>query len=231
MKALFVVKNTDDLMLVYNQLKDMHTSVLLARDIKASKKDSIIVVSEKQRGDISDINNWVIFEGILPDKETALILDHSGNTQRLGFATDPLPTTLDDGKKQQSKKPERSEPLPKPCPACKFIKPPKTHACPKCGFAPEKRDDVQVGEGELVLLDGKKRNRTDSWDEKIRFYGGLKGYARKKGYKPGWAIHAYSERYGVLPWDKRLKSAPTVEPGEDVMNFVKWRAIKQRKRA
>lgn len=168
---------------------------------------------------------------IHPGVADCLILDHSGNTQRLGFATDPLPTTLDDGKKQQSKKPERSEPLPKPCPACKFIKPPKTHACPKCGFAPEKRDDVQVGEGELVLLDGKKRNRTDSWDEKIRFYGGLKGYARKKGYKPGWAIHAYSERYGVLPWDKRLKSAPTVEPGEDVMNFVKWRAIKQRKRA
>lgn len=161
------------------------------------------------------------------NKPDCLILDHAGNTQRLGFPTDPLPTELDDGTKKESKVREKSEPMPKPCPSCKFIKPPKTHTCPKCGFAPEKRDDVTVGDGELVLLEGKKRNRTDSWDQKRAFIGGLKFHARKHGYKDGWWSYQYRERYGCWPNDKRVREAPVIEPNHDVKGWIKYQAIKR----
>ncbi len=91
-------------------------------------------------------------------KERALLLDHSGSTARLGHPCDDLPLELDDGrpKSASKQKAERREALPKPCPACKFMRPAGVHECPKCGFKPERQSDVATVEGELVKLDRKK---------------------------------------------------------------------------
>lgn len=83
-----------------------------------------------------------------PGKVRALLLDHSGSTVRLGHPCDDLPLELDDGKpKTAGKQRERDTPLPKPCPKCHFVKPPKIHVCPNCSFAPaapEQRGDARA---------------------------------------------------------------------------------------
>ena len=50
-----------------------------------------------------------------PGKHDAIVLDHSGNTSRLGFVTDPLPATLDDGTHKTSKTLTNASRCCKPC--------------------------------------------------------------------------------------------------------------------
>jgi len=164
-------------------------------------------------------------------KDDCIVLDHAGNTTRLGFVTDPLPSELDDGKKKEnsSNKKEREEPLPKTCAKCHFVKPAKVHICPCCGFAPEKQSTIEHEAGELVQLSPKadkenaaeKRNRNMPWDEKIRFMAGFKWYAKEHGYKDGWANHNYKQMMSVWPNDARLKHCKPSKPAGDVMNFIK----------
>lgn len=170
-------------------------------------------------------------------KERGLILDHSGNIERLGFHTDPTPEHLDDGKgKTDSVDPEtREEPLPKTCPQCFTIKPPQVSACPKCGYSFIKENEVVEQAGELKKL--KKANRESTPEEKAEFYGGLKQYANEKvtiKNKEGWASNKFREKYGV--WPNHYKDAPPVQPNPDVLGFitycnVKWAKSKQRKSA
>ena len=93
-----------------------------------------------------------------PGKTKALLLDHSGSTARLGHPCDDLPLFLDDGTPKAATKQqvERRESLPKPCPACSFMRPAGVHECPKCGFKPERQSDVLIADGELVKLERKK---------------------------------------------------------------------------
>jgi superfamily II DNA or RNA helicase len=158
-------------------------------------------------------------------KDRALILDHSGTVLRLGHPTDEFPLELDDGKPREAKgsAPEREKPLPKACPSCSYIKLTNVHKCPQCGFAPERKADVDVKEGNLVLLD---RKRKVSKAEKQRFYSQLLGVAQEKGYKPGWVSHKYQEKYGV--WPRGLDQIAAA-PGREVLGFLKHLQIKAAK--
>lgn len=156
-----------------------------------------------------------------PGKTDAIVLDHAGNTARLGFATDPLPSRLDDGKRKESKAGEKKAPLPKPCAKCKFMKPPKIHACPKCGFAPERQNEVEVEAGELVKV--KKADK----GTKQRWYSMLLHVAEKRGYATGWAAHKYREKFGV--WPRGLNDTP-LEPDVEVAGYVKHLQIRYAKR-
>lgn len=153
-----------------------------------------------------------------PGKDAALILDHSDTTQRLGFVTDIHHDRLDDGAPKSKQKRERKKPEPKECSACHYLRPAKVHACPACGFQPERQDAVEVVEGDLVELDSKRRaklNREAGWDEKAAFFAQLKGYALLHGYKPGWAANKYREKFSVWPDDPRVRNvaaAGTVGP-------------------
>jgi superfamily II DNA or RNA helicase len=84
-------------------------------------------------------------------KDFCLILDHSDTHNRLGFVTDIHHDELDDGSPRGKAKP-RDKPLPKPCPSCSFLKPPKMLRCPNCGFTPKPVVDYQPRDGELVEL-------------------------------------------------------------------------------
>lgn len=162
-------------------------------------------------------------------KEDCLILDHSDTHLRLGFVTDIYHEKLDDGKERTASKTERQEPLPKECKSCHFLKPPKVHQCPACGFKPEKQSDVEHIDGELKELRAKRKlNREYSSEEKRSFYGQLKEYGRTMAYKPGWADNKYKEKFGV--WPNAHKGAPLVEPTTEVMNWIKHTQIKYAKR-
>lgn len=156
-----------------------------------------------------------------PGKTRALLLDHSGSTARLGHPCDDLPLELDDGKpktagKQQA---ERRESLPKPCTACKFMRPAGVHECPKCGFKPECQSDILVGDGELVRLERRKPIKKEAGQH---VYSQLLAYAESKGFKTGWAYHKYAEFFGRYPNGLRqVPATPTLE----ILGWIRSRQI------
>ena len=161
-------------------------------------------------------------------KEDCIILDHSDTHLRLGFVTDIHHEKLDDGQERKNAKAEPRERLPKECPSCSFLKPAKVHECPACGFKPEKQTDVQAGEGKLEELKRKKKtNREMTSDEKARFYGELKTWAKDKGYSEGWASHKYKEKTGV--WPNSYRGAPPVEVSEATKSWIISQQIKYAK--
>jgi len=154
-------------------------------------------------------------------KSDALILDHGGNIERLGFPTDQLPEFLCNGDKDESsKKKEKKEPLPAACEKCFYIS--TEFICPKCAHAPEVKPKVVAEKGELKKLEQISRG------DKAMWYGMLKGYARQHGYKDGWAYHKYHEKFDVYP--TRTKVTAAITPNQDVLNFIKHRQIANAKR-
>lgn len=156
-------------------------------------------------------------------KDHCLILDHSDTTLRLGFVTDILYEKLDDGTKKGLNQREKEVPLPKPCPSCSFLKPPKTQVCPACGFKAEAVAKVEHITGKLVELgrNDKKPNGIYTEAEKKKFYWELLGYAASYGYKPGWAFWTYKDKFGVSP-NYEIKTA---EPSIATLTWIKHRNI------
>jgi superfamily II DNA or RNA helicase len=156
-------------------------------------------------------------------KDRALILDHSGSVVRLGFPTDEFPLELDDGTPREAKgeAQEKEKPLPKACPACSYVK--TVHKCPVCGFAPERKANVDVRAGDLVPL--KKKPKAKKMD-KQEFYSQLLGVAQAKGRQPGWVAHRYRDYFGV--WPRGMQNVPAA-PTDEVMGFLRHLQIKAAK--
>jgi hypothetical protein len=172
-----------------------------------------------------------------PGKERALILDHSGTCQRLGFPTDDRSDIpMDDGKPKagsDAKEKEKIEALPKVCPACSFLKPAKTPICPACGHQSQKPTDIVMAEGELVLVQKSKKHKAE--DPALRFgpkqhlWSMLIGYAEEKNYSRGWAANKYKGVTGVWPRGVMDHAAP---PSPELRSWIKaenirWAKAKQ----
>jgi superfamily II DNA or RNA helicase len=144
-------------------------------------------------------------------KDYCLILDHSDTTLRLGFVTDIHHDTLDNGEKKTAAEQEKKIRLPKACPKCAYIKPVGVRECPSCGFKAEPVSKTETEEGELLELTPNKKQLSKTWTAaaKSLFYAELLGYARMKGYKDGWAYHAYKQRIGVGPATRPSPISPT----------------------
>ena len=84
-------------------------------------------------------------------KDFAFMLDHSDNHLRMGFVTDIIHRRIDTGVKAVAQKTDAIR-LPKECPQCSFLKPPKVTECPSCGFKTKPVADIVVADGELVPL-------------------------------------------------------------------------------
>lgn len=155
-----------------------------------------------------------------PGMEDCIILDHADNTLRMGFVTDIHRPMLCTGKKGERAEPKTTEPLPKECPKCTFLKPPKTQLCPACGFETKIVSDINEHAGRLVQVAGKQRKVSQS--EKQLWYSGLLHIQNARGYKNRWADAQYRSKFGV--WPKGLScfsSAPT----EEISNWVRSRMI------
>jgi DNA repair protein RadD len=157
-------------------------------------------------------------------KQRALILDHSGTSKRLGFPTDDLPLELDDGTRTMAEKKAREEraALPHLCERCFYLMPAKVRICPKCKFKPERPVHVDHEDGELVKVARKPKISTD---DKERVYAELLGYAKERGFKPGWAYHKCVDLYGSAP-RKRLEA---VEPSNKTRALIHHLNIKKAK--
>lgn len=156
-------------------------------------------------------------------KQDCLILDHSDNALRLGFVTDIQVDKLDIGKKSDAEKQKRKIPLPKECPSCTYLKPPKVHKCPSCGFEPTKQSDISEGTGELQEVKGKRKY---TMQEKQKWYSGLLYISKERGYSKGWASHTYREKFSV--WPNSL-SEVSIYPDVEVSHFVTAKLIRFKK--
>ena len=167
-------------------------------------------------------------------KDYCLILDHSDTFLRLGFPEDIdlAHDELNDGNKPENSERMIEEPKPTKCSNCGYVKPPKIHACPSCGFAPERiyqGDTVTAELTELVPKEKERINRVTKPEEKAAFYSGLKHYGAGKGYKPGWAANQYREKFGV--WPNKYKDVKPTPPNEMVKGWIRHNAIKRRYQA
>ena len=178
----------------------------------------------------------MIGRGLRPakGKDHCLILDHSDTTVRLGFVTDIHHDQLDDGSAKKAK-PVEKEKLPKECPKCAFLRPPKVRVCPSCGFVPEAVSTVESVGGELHELMRDKTIKPKDWSigQKQIFYSELLGHAFMRGYKTGWAYHAYKSRLGVGP-PNTLHSTPELMLRPETQAWIKHYNIvkaKQREKA
>ena len=168
-----------------------------------------------------------------PDKEFALILDHSDTTERLGFVTDIFQEHLDGGKDKPKAEPR--VPLPKECKSCGFLKPPGTGGiCPNCGFKAVVTSGISERDGELVEVTAgaraKKGKVQHTMEQKAKFFAELKAYGIRHGYKDGWAANQYRVRFEAWP-DWSIKHVPpAVTISATTALWIKSRAIAWAKR-
>lgn len=160
-------------------------------------------------------------------KTDCVIVDHAGNCLRNGLPTDPLPEVLDRGDHENldRKKREKTEPVPKACGQCGFVS--TKHKCPRCGFAPGARQDVEVRDGELYeITTGEKAKFSTA--ELANLYSELLGYAIGKGYNSGWAYHKCREFAGRAP--KSTRNIGPRPPSDKTVGIVRHLNIKAAKR-
>lgn len=157
----------------------------------------------------------------LPD---CVILDHAGNCLRLGMPDEIHHDALLSGKAKKSAAGEREakEKLPTRCGKCAAVKPAGVHACPSCGFAPERQPKVETAEGELVEVTGKAKSRQFTMAEKQAWLSGLRSIAREKGKGEKWVLAHYCAKMGVWPRGLHGGEGPATQ---EIRNFVKSRAI------
>ena len=161
-----------------------------------------------------------------------MILDHAGNSLRLGLVTDIHHEELN--RKRKGEKDEKDDedekksagPKARKCGCCGCIMPPGAKICPACGAALAAQSSVLVKDGELVEYGSGKKGKPADKATKQEWYSGLLGVAESHNYKPGWAANQYREKFGV--WPNSLAKAPSPASVE-VKNWlvsrrIAWRA-------
>jgi hypothetical protein len=98
-------------------------------------------------------------------------------------------------------------------------------ACPACGFEPTPRSPVEMQDGELEEVRGKKKKTKEAADHdtKQRWFSGLLYIARERGYKDGWAANKYKARFGCWP---RGLSDQSSFPDAAISSWVKASQIR-----
>lgn len=158
--------------------------------------------------------------------EDCLILDHAGNSLRLGLVTDIHRDTLDKTPPGEKQVTERKEKLPKECANCAALHTGLT--CPFCGHERKPVAGVETVDGELIELTPKQaKSEKASREEKQRFYGMALWMAQERGYKRGWAANKYREKFDV--WPRGLDDVVT-KPDQAFLNWEKSRRIAYAKR-
>jgi superfamily II DNA or RNA helicase len=146
---------------------------------------------------------------INPGTETCIILDHAGNSLRLGLVTDIYHDVLDDGKTPDAeRKKPKAEKLPKPCTNCAVLH--TGPICPACGHV-KTPAQIREAEGELVEI-GAGKARTYSKAEKQQFWSMALWVDDERGKGGRLAKGLYKGKFGVWPRDLRdSRKAPDFE--------------------
>ncbi|AZB50544.1 hypothetical protein [Synechococcus phage S-H1] len=124
-----------------------------------------------------------------PGKPPAVVLDHVGNTLRLGHHLEERDWSLDGERKIRDRE---KAPSVKVCPQCFAAMASRVSVCDECGheFAPERRE-LETVDGELVELQAVARRREQGSAQSLE---DLRRLAQQRGYKRGWAERVYQAR-------------------------------------
>lgn len=152
-----------------------------------------------------------------PGTEDLIILDHAGNSLRLGLVTDIAHDVLDKTKpgEKVERKP-KAEKLPKECANCATL-----HTglmCPCCGHE-RQPPKVEAASGELVAITGGK---APTMAEKQLFWSMALWLDQDRGRGGKLAKGLYKGRFGV--WPRGLRDFPT-RPDQAFWNYEKSRRI------
>lgn len=168
---------------------------------------------------------WRLAEG----KDYAIHLDHANNLEKLGAPEYVIPESLDDGEKGFSEKKQTKE-----------TKESKVRNCPQCyqafvgircscGYEVPIKDQMATDGTMLEEVKAKKKeNRDMSKEDKSQFLGDLILFARRKGYKLGWAMNKYRDRFGV--WPNKIEPAQVTEVSLETKNWITHTNIKWARR-
>jgi DNA repair protein RadD len=120
--------------------------------------------------------------------KTAVVLDHVGNTLRLGHHLEERDWTLEGLRKRD----REAAPSCKICPQCFATSASAVQVCRECGhvFTPPERRELKVVDGELQEIAVTKRREQG----KATDLAALRELARQRRYKPGWAERVYQAR-------------------------------------
>lgn len=128
--------------------------------------------------------------------KVAVVLDHVGNTQRLGHHLEDREWTLEGTPKRDREK----SPSVKVCPACFSALPSAAPVCRECGheFVAERRELEHV-DGELVEVQRQERKREQSEAKTLEQ---LVEVGKRRGMKNprGWARHVLAARQTKGHW-------------------------------
>lgn len=155
-----------------------------------------------------------------PGSEDCVILDHAGNTLRLGLVTDIAYDRLDatpPGEKQEKK--PKAEKLPKECANCAALHVGKI--CPFCGHERKPVAGIEEHDGELVEIGGGKK-AAPTKDEKQHFWSMSLHLDQARGKGRKLALALYKQRFGV--WPRGLEDKPT-QPDQSFYNWETARRI------
>ena len=130
------------------------------------------------------------------DGKQAVILDHVGNTQRLGHHLEDREWTLEG----VAKRDRQAAPSVRVCPSCFSCMPSARQVCPDCGheFQPERRTITTV-DGELVEVQQRERRHEQASAQTI---DDLIAIGKRRGMKNprGWARHVMAARETKGHW-------------------------------
>jgi superfamily II DNA or RNA helicase len=128
----------------------------------------------------------------------AVVLDHVGNTLRMGHHLEPRDWTLDGLKKRD----REAAPSVKVCPQCFATSASAVQVCRECGhvFAPQERRELQQVDGELVEMAVAKRREQGG----AQTLQQLIALGQQRGYKNpvAWAKHVLAARQTKGQWSK-----------------------------
>jgi superfamily II DNA or RNA helicase len=126
-----------------------------------------------------------------PGKAAAVVLDHVGNTLRLGHHLEPREWTLDG----LAKRDREQAPSVKVCPVCFATSMSAAQVCRECGhvFAPQETRELKQVDGELVEVDARERKREQGSAQSLQ---DLIALGQSRGYKNAvaWAKHVMYAR-------------------------------------
>jgi hypothetical protein len=176
-------------------------------------------------------------------KTDAIVIDHSGNVFRHGFAEDPVKWTLDpDSYAENPVHAKRDEPGSTSrvleCSQCGIWGRVAGEPCPHCGFLPQvPPKSIVVAEGDLGLVQG-GRAKANEYDPitRLKWFAIFVAYAAEHPhYKLGWSAVQYKEKFGVWPPDYMTPaSVEPISPTPECRSWIRSRMIafaKARQRA
>lgn len=159
-------------------------------------------------------------------KEYSIFIDHTGDiSDRHGFPHDFVIPDLDDGNINRAEALPPLEKLPKPCPKCQTLLESNIFKCPNCGHEREKIRKVATTTEDLKELTDSKYTR----QFKLSFARQLLDYSSNKGFKDGWAYHAYKQKFKEEPETPLFRLRKTETPTVEVLNYIRYLNIRYAK--